>query len=196
MLAIFDFDGTISDAFSSLLIFKHLSALQITKTFGVLIWEKLTGRGDYQRQLVRVLTGLDKSTLIEIGKNAPEIEATVELLRKMQQRGHEVLVLSYGIKPVIESFFEHRGINVDVIAIDLDFEEGKVSGPAKDSMTQLLLADSKYAKHRIIRLKKLKPKFSVGDCEKRDKHSKHYLAVQTFSGPFMRLRQLIRSFSA
>ncbi len=193
MLAVFDFDGTISDVFSSFLIFRHLNIFQIMKIGTSLVWEKLTGRGDYQRKLVEILKGMKRETLVDIGKHMPEIEASMELLRKLQEFGHEVLIISYGLKPVIESFFEHRGVKVEVIAIDLEFEDGKVKGPADDSMTQLLLADPHYAKQRIVRLKKLKPEFSVGDSEKRDKFSRHYLAVQTFSGPFLRVRQLARS---
>ena len=193
MLAVFDFDGTLSNTYSSLLLFRHMNILQIAKLSLGLAWEKLTGHGDYQKTLVHSLRGMEREVLVNLGKRIDEIETSVELLKKLQDEGHEVLIMSYGLKPLIESFLEHRNIRAEVIAIDLKFEEEKVIGPADDSMTQLLLADPNYAKERIVRLKKIKPRFSVGDNEKRDKHSKHYLAVQSFSGPFFRLKLIFQS---
>lgn len=196
ILAIFDFDGTISNSVSSVLLFRHIGFVNLLKTTAGLFLEKVKGKGDYQKQLIKSLKGMERSKLIEVGKNLPEIEASLELLKKLQEKGHEVLIMSYGLKPVIDSFFEHRNIKVDVIAIDLEFEDGKVKGASKDVMTQLLISDPKYAKHQIVRIKKLQPKFSIGDCKVKDKLSDSYLPVQSFSKPFMRLRQILYSLTA
>ena len=193
---VFDFDGTISDAFSSLLIFKHLRFHQIAKACWFLFWEKLTGRGDYQRRLVETLQGMEKEKIIEIGRNIPEIEETVELLFKLRQKNHKIYIISYGLKPIIDAFLEKKHLEVEeVIAIDLKFEDGRVAGPAEDSMSQLLISDPDGAKHKIIRLKKIKPDLSVGDSEKRDKHSDEYIAIQDLRGRYFRINQVMRSLA-
>gem|GEM_PF-5725099 len=193
MTVVFDFDGTLTNSFSSVALFKHLPPLKAIRCVVSLMAQKVGGRKDYQFLLVNALKGTDLSVLEQVGRRLPHQPHGMALLRKFQEEGHEVVVLSYGLKPVIEAFMEEHGLKVPVMAIDLKYEEGRVCGPADDPVTHLMLRDADDAKARIVRLLKLKPGFSVGDSIRRDKLSDSYLDIRRFQGPFALLRQVVVS---
>jgi phosphoserine phosphatase len=190
--AIFDFDGTLVYAPSSLAWAGGISLVHKMMVPPLYVFEKLTGSPAFQRSAFEWLVGQDVRPAIERVRGLPPVPGGLDYFRHLSKRGYRMVVMSFSPGIFVDAWLNEQGLSADVICPELDVERNEVVAVSQDDVTQAYLADPTHAKRKVVDMLNIRPAVSVGDNPKRDSLNGRYKDIRELEPGYRgRVRQLL-----
>lgn len=175
--AVFDFDGTLVYAPSSLVWTEGFSVWKKMAFPFLYIFEKITGKSLYQKKAFDWLVGQDIKKVTEKVKTLPPVNGGVEKFRELSRSGYKMIVMSFSPGYFIQAWLNAKKLKAKVICPDIVVESGRVKKVSSDYVTRMFIDHPIEAKKKVLEKMKIKPAVSVGDSYRRDAVCKNYIDI-------------------
>jgi len=177
-IAVFDFDGTLVYAPSSLIWTRDVPIFKrIFFPFTYLL-EKLTKKSSYQKRAFEWLIGLRVSETAKVLNKLSEVTSGVKKFKEFQSKGYRIIVMSFSPAFFIKKWLKAHGLKAEVICPDIIVnKKGVVEKVSDDWVTEMYLKETVYAKKLVLEKLHISPFVSVGDNTIRDKLCDNYIDI-------------------
>ncbi|MBR9690016.1 MAG: haloacid dehalogenase-like hydrolase [Candidatus Altiarchaeota archaeon] len=191
-IAIFDFDGTLVYAPSSLVWSRSASILN--RLSFPLLWliERVTGISIYQKKVFEWLVGKNIKESLKKIKGLPPVPEGLKYFKELSDKGYRMIVMSYSPGIFVQSWLDAYGLSAELICPDFDVSRGVVTAISNDEVTDIYLNQPKAAKRDVIGMLNIMPSVSVGDNHKRDVLCDNYKKIQKLQPKYKgKVRQVL-----
>ncbi len=180
-VAIFDFDGTLVYAPSSIIWTKEIPFIKRLFFPFAFLWEKLSKKSSYQKKAFEWLVGLRVSETAKDLCELSEVTKVVEKFHELQSKKYRVIVMSFSPAFFVKKWLGSHGLKAEVICPDIIVnKKGVVEKVSDDWVTKIYLKEPIYAKKIVLEKLHISPFVSIGDNTIRDKLCDNYIDVKKF----------------
>jgi phosphoserine phosphatase len=175
--AVFDFDGTLVYAPSSLVWTAGFSFWKKLSFLPLYIFEKLTGKSLYQKKAFDWLVGQDIKKTTEEVKALPPVNGGVKKFKELSRAGYRMIVMSFSPGYFIRAWLKAKNLRAEVICPDIVVKSGIVKKISPDYVTRMFLEHPVEAKKKVVKKIRIKPAVCVGDNHRRDALCNNYIDI-------------------
>lgn len=193
--AVFDFDGTLVYAPSSVYWTWGVPLWQKSTFPFLYVFEKLTGKSLYQKKAFEWLVGRDVTSALAKVRSLPPVPAGISKFKEFQNDGYKMVVMSYSPATFVKAWLDEKKLSAEVICPDVEVSSGLVKGLSEDWVTDTFTEKPRDAKKRVLSHKKINPDVCVGDNRSRDAVCDNYLDIRELQPNYRnKLLQILKMF--